>query len=88
MNKNSFIRIIAALVVTIVLACLPIGSTADGEMAYNIYSDPDLSATSRAFKSFVIDFCATKRLIHTYWALCNWQMNLFVLVRHLHAILI
>ncbi|MBQ9129692.1 MAG: DUF3472 domain-containing protein [Clostridia bacterium] len=46
----------------------------DDRMAYNIYSDPDLSATSRAFKSFVIDFCATKRLIHTYWALCNFGL--------------
>ena len=43
-------------------------------MAYNIYSDPDLSATSKVFRSFIIDFKATKTPIHTYWALCNFGL--------------
>jgi hypothetical protein len=46
----------------------------DDRMAYNIYSDPDLSGTSRVFESFTIDFRATKTLIHTYWALCNFGL--------------
>ncbi len=46
----------------------------DDRMAYNIYSDPDLSATSRVFKSYIIDFKATKTPIHTYWALCNFGL--------------
>ncbi|MBE5804121.1 MAG: DUF3472 domain-containing protein [Clostridiales bacterium] len=45
-------------------------------MAYNIYSDPDLSATSGKFDGFLIDFKADKTGTATYWALCNWQMNL------------
>ena len=44
-------------------------------MAHNIYADPDLSTTSRAFDGFMIDFKADKAGTATYWALCNWQMN-------------
>lgn len=44
-------------------------------MAYNIYSDPDLSATSGRFDGFMIDFKADRAPAATYWALCNWQMN-------------
>ena len=44
-------------------------------MSYNIYSDPDLSATSGKFDGFMIDFKADKAGTSTYWALCNWQMN-------------
>lgn len=46
----------------------------DDRMAYNIYSDPDLSKTSRAFKSFTIDFEGVQTPIHTYWALCNFGL--------------
>lgn len=45
-------------------------------MAHNIYSDPDLSATSGKFDGFLIDFKADRAGTATYWALCNWQMNL------------
>jgi len=44
-------------------------------MAHNVYSDPDLSATSGRFDGFMIDFKADKTGTATYWALCNWQMN-------------
>ena len=43
-------------------------------MAYNIYSDPDLSKTSKAFDSFVIDFRGARTPILTYWALCNFGL--------------
>jgi hypothetical protein len=45
-------------------------------MAYNVYSEPDLSATSGKFDGFMIDFKADKAGMATYWALCNWYMNI------------
>ena len=45
-------------------------------MAKNIYSDPDLSKTSKAFEAFTIDFKAIDAPNKTYWALCNWRMDL------------
>ena len=45
-------------------------------MAHNIYSDPDLSATCGKFDGFMIDFKADKVGTATYWALCNWEMNI------------
>ena len=45
-------------------------------MAKNIYSDPDLSKTSRQFEGFTIDFRGVDTPNSTYWALCNWQMDL------------
>ena len=45
-------------------------------MAKNIYSDPDLSKTSRQFEGFTIDFRGIDTPNSTYWALCNWQMDL------------
>ena len=47
----------------------------ENRMAHNVYSDPDLSATSGKFDGFMIDFKADKRGMCTYWALCNWRMN-------------
>ncbi len=47
----------------------------ENRMAHNVYSDPDLSATSGKFDGFMIDFKADKRGMCTYWALCNWGMN-------------
>lgn len=44
-------------------------------MAYNVYSDPDLSVTSGQFDGFMIDFKADQAGTATYWALCNWRMN-------------
>ncbi len=45
-------------------------------MSKNIYSDPILTETSRKFNSFTIDFKGTKTPNSTYWALCNWGMDL------------
>lgn len=48
----------------------------DHLMAHNIYSDPDLSETSGKFSAFSIDFMSNKAPMGTYWALCNWEMDL------------
>ena len=45
-------------------------------MAHNIYSDPDLSNTSGKFDGFIIDFKSDHVARGTYWALCNWEMDL------------
>ena len=45
-------------------------------MAKNIYSDPDLSKTSKEFEAFSIDFRGIDTPQSTYWSLCNWQMDL------------
>jgi hypothetical protein len=45
-------------------------------MAKNIYSDPDLSKTSKKFEIFTIDFKAIDAPDKTYWSLCNWRMDL------------
>ena len=45
-------------------------------MAHNIYSDPVLTKTSGKYSGFLIDFKADKAGNSTYWALCNWNMNI------------
>ena len=45
-------------------------------LAHAIYSDPDLSKTSRQFEAFTIDFRGIDTPNSTYWSLCNWQMDL------------
>ncbi|MBE6542838.1 MAG: DUF3472 domain-containing protein [Ruminococcaceae bacterium] len=45
------------------------------KMAYNIYSNPDLSKTSRQFDAFTIEFRGTKTPYLTYWALCNFGLG-------------
>ena len=59
------------------LAALP--GYADGElryMAYNFYSSPDLSQTSKKFDSFMIDFKSDVTPQVTYWSLANFSMDL------------
>ena len=45
-------------------------------MAQNIYSNPVLAKTSGKFDGFSIDFKGVKTPLSTYWALCNWGMDL------------
>ena len=45
-------------------------------MAHNIYSNPVLNGTGRKFDGFSIDFRGIQTPRATYWALCNWGMNL------------
>ena len=65
-NRIIFIAIIISILVSFVIS----------PMAKNIYSDPDLSKTSRKFDGFTIDFRGIDTPNSTYWALCNWQMDL------------
>ncbi len=51
----------------------------ENRMAHNIYSDPDLSGTSGRFSAFSIDFEAEDTAEGTYWALCNWSMDVSAL---------
>ena len=45
-------------------------------MAHNIYSNPVLKETSGKFDGFSIDFRGVETPVATYWALCNWGMDL------------
>lgn len=47
----------------------------ENRMAHNVYSNPDLSNTSGWFKAFSIDFRSDYDPVATYWALCNWEMD-------------
>ncbi len=44
------------------------------KMSHNIYMDPDLHEGSGKYRAFQIDFAGMDTPMHTYWALCNWQM--------------
>ncbi|MCR5209583.1 MAG: DUF3472 domain-containing protein [Lachnospiraceae bacterium] len=48
----------------------------DHRMAHNIYSDPVLDGFSGKYTGFLIDFKADYDPVGTYWALCNWGMDL------------
>ena len=50
-------------------------SSVNATYAHNIYSSPDLKG-NRGFDTYMIDFAGIKTPDNTYWALCNWQMNL------------
>lgn len=47
----------------------------EDRMAHNIYLNPDLSNTSKAFSAFCIDFKTSDDANSTYWSLCNWNMH-------------
>lgn len=76
MKRHIFIKLLSTVLVTLFLALFPLGSGAAGEMAYNIYADPDLSKTSGSFETFMIDFRATDSAPFTYWALANFGMKI------------
>ena len=46
------------------------------KFAHNIYSNPVLRETSGCFDGFFIDFRGVQTPVATYWALCNWGMDL------------
>ena len=66
MVNKIFIALIISILVSFVIS----------PMAKNIYSDPDLSKTSKKFDGFTIDFRGIDTPNCTYWALCNWKMDL------------
>ena len=53
------------------------GSEANPEerMAHNIYANPNLAGTTQKFCIFSIDFMTENAPTDTYWALCNWEMD-------------
>lgn len=65
MNNMTFLILFSALI-----------SFSTSTLAKNIYSYPDLSKSSGKFDSFMIDFQGVKTQSSTFWALCNWQMDL------------
>ena len=82
-TMNRLIRTVLLFLLTLVLlfpAALPASADEEEEelkyMAYNFYSNPDLSKTSGKFESFMIDLKADKTPFATYWSLCNFGMDL------------
>ncbi len=74
--KKIFTRIVAALtVLTLMLCAAPMNSSADGEMAYNMYTSPDMSAAGDVHTTYMIDFRAPQSVYGTYWALANFGMD-------------
>ena len=76
MKRTTFAKIVSTVMIVLLASLLPVGSGADGEMAYNIYADPDLSSTGGSFETFMIDFRATESAPYTYWALANFGMQI------------
>ena len=75
--KKIFTRIVAALtVLTLMLCAAPMNSSAAGEMAYNMYTSPDMSKTGKVHTTYMIDFRAPQSVYGTYWALANFGMDL------------
>ena len=75
--KKIFTRIVAALtVLTLMLCAVPMNSSAAGEMAYNMYTSPDISKTSGVHTTYMIDFRAPQSVYGTYWALANFGMDI------------
>lgn len=48
----------------------------DKKYAHNFYSDPVLPSGEKKYDGFYIEFKANDAPKATYWALCNWNMNL------------
>lgn len=67
MTSNQIFTLLIFLISLIFVIC---------PMSKNIYSNPDLSKTSRKFEGFSIDFRGIDTPDGTYWSLCNWQMDL------------
>jgi hypothetical protein len=75
--KKIFIRLVAAVITIVMLLCgSTLTSSAAGEMAYNVYTGPDMSKTGEVHKTFMIDFRAPKSTYGTYWALANFGMEI------------
>ena len=74
--KTIFPRIVAALTVLALMLCAaPMNSSAAGEMAYNMYTSPDMSKTGKVHTTYMIDFRAPQSVYGTYWALANFGMD-------------
>ena len=75
MIKKIYIIVIAIVLMIIMNKNLVFAQ--ESKMAHNIYSDPILpSESSGKYDTFLIDFKGTKIPIYTYWALCNFDIDL------------
>ena len=75
--KKIIIRSVAVVITVVTLLCgSPFGASAAGEMAYNLYTGPDMSGTGKVHKTYMIDFRAPKSTYGTYWALANFGMEI------------
>ncbi|MBQ8911288.1 MAG: DUF3472 domain-containing protein [Clostridia bacterium] len=75
--KKIFIRVVAAVITIVMLLCgSTLTSSAAGEMAYNLYTHPDMSKTGDVHTTYMIDFRAPKSTYGTYWALANFGMEI------------
>lgn len=61
---------------TLIVLLLSIFNFSTCTKAKNLYAFPVLNDTSGKFDTFMIDFKGVKTPFNTFWALCNWQMDL------------
>jgi len=61
--------------ITAILIYLFSITNVNATMAHNIYSNPQFNRND-IYDTFMIDFQGTQTPYYTYWALCNWQMDL------------
>ena len=81
MKNHLYKAFLLLLTLALLLPLYVVSPAASGEeelkyMAYNFYSNPDLSNTSGRYDSFMIDFRSDKTPLSTYWALANFGMDL------------
>ena len=75
MIKKIYVIIIAIVLTIIMNENLVFAQ--ESKMAHNIYSDPIFkNESSEKYDTFLIDFKGTKTPIYTYWALCNFDIDL------------
>lgn len=67
MRKSIFLILICFILLSF--------TNVNATMAHNIYSNPRFSSNDK-FDTFMIDFQGIRTPSYTYWALCNWQMDL------------
>ena len=71
--KKTLQKILSGLLIASTMLCFyPL--TGFGEMAYNIYGNPDVSGTSGTYDTFTIDFRSKDTPYYTYWALANFNL--------------
>ncbi len=71
-------RVLKSLVAIMLAIMMVVGSSlvVGADMAYNIYSDPDLSETSGKFDTYSVDFRGVQTPNYTYWALATFNLYL------------
>ena len=73
--KAKFLKCIVSCALILVMICGYTVNVSAADMAYNIYSDPNLQGETQ-FDTYMIDFKSTQTPYYTYWALANFQLYL------------